>query len=604
MNGRKYQKPYAILVRTSREFKERERISSKDQLEDAERLAAERGLPISPNHVYVDENFSGKLPPKQWIQPGQKKYRPAFTRLIDAIDRGEVGGVICRKRDRLVRGLELSIKIWNFFKDKDIHLVCTHQTLPESQDGSSKFTYNVLAAADEYELDKITENIRGSKAYCKRHDMKLCGVHSVGYRNGPKSGTIEVNPEGAKIVHEVFNRYIAGETYQMITDHLTEQFPNVREQTGLGDKWHVSIIRKILEAERYIGMRRDESGKLEKSKLFSAIIDPATFHKAQELLKQRCGTMRGIGKTPHLLSGLLRCGRCGSPLRASSLFRYSVGGRHKVGSQYKCPSKHKDSRPFCMMEEEWLEWAISFFAAPFKINKISDSPESLALMIQRDQIQKNIEALKRKVASGNVNVEVFESAIDMATTELENLMRELNALPPALAAPTTPWDKMTFDERRAALQYMIREVDVHRDHAVVKFQQHTQRIDMTFPLMHRRDSKKKSYRARNALTPCPLSNRDAWAVETTGAETVDWTLYVNTGKFYYANARFIVPSGKHAKSKSLLSYRTVDGQVFRTTDGDIANKLLLDRAEHRRSLAECEAMAAQRERSTNRSSAT
>ena len=131
--------------------------------------------------------------------------------------------------------------------------------------------------------------------------MKLCSVHSVGYRNGPKPGTIEVNPEGAKIIQEVFGRYIAGDTYQAITNHLTEHYPNVREHTGLGDKWHVSIIRKILEAERYIGTRRVESGKLEKSNLFSAIIDPATFHKAQELLKQRCGTMSGVGKTPHLL---------------------------------------------------------------------------------------------------------------------------------------------------------------------------------------------------------------------------------------------------------------------------------------------------------------
>jgi hypothetical protein len=53
MKEAKNQKPYAILVRTSREFKGRERISSKDQIEDAQRLAETGGGALSGSELAV-----------------------------------------------------------------------------------------------------------------------------------------------------------------------------------------------------------------------------------------------------------------------------------------------------------------------------------------------------------------------------------------------------------------------------------------------------------------------------------------------------------------------------------------------------------------------
>lgn len=117
------------------------------------------------------------------------------------------------------------MKLYELFKQHDIRLFCTHESLPETQEGvATKFTYTILAAAAEFELAKIRENTCAAKAYAKKHDLYIGSKPVFGYKLVAK-GKVERDPVTDKIVIQVFDRFIRGETLRSIGRWMTDALP-------------------------------------------------------------------------------------------------------------------------------------------------------------------------------------------------------------------------------------------------------------------------------------------------------------------------------------------------------------------------------------------
>jgi len=105
-----------------------ESISIRQQVQDAQRLAKEKGFQLDEKHIFVDANLSGKLMPTCWGTP-RTKTRLGLSELIKAIERGELNVVLIRKRDRLARNTALSIRLYEFFRQHKVGLFCTHESI-------------------------------------------------------------------------------------------------------------------------------------------------------------------------------------------------------------------------------------------------------------------------------------------------------------------------------------------------------------------------------------------------------------------------------------------------------------------------------------------
>jgi len=169
-------------------------------------------------------------------------------------------------------------------------------------------------------------------------DGLSAGGRAYGYRRGEKTGTLEIIEAEAEIVRRIFREFIAGKKPREIAHALNRE----KVKAPRGKKWNASTINGsaqrhngILRGEIYDGrivwnrvrmVKDPETGKrvsrpnpreqwqtVEAPAL--AILDRGIFAKAQRRKEETAhepATNQKRAKT--ILSGLLRCGCCGSGL--------------------------------------------------------------------------------------------------------------------------------------------------------------------------------------------------------------------------------------------------------------------------------------------------
>ena len=124
----------------------------------------------------------------------------------------------------------------------------------------------------------------------------------------PQASTME---DLARLVADAVARVLAGiPEYQIASEWRAAGI-----KTSMGREWTVEAITGVLSQARIAGLR-EHHGEIVAEATWPAIIDRATWEHLQSLFRSR---RRGPRRspTPSLLSGLLRCWRCGATLNAS-----------------------------------------------------------------------------------------------------------------------------------------------------------------------------------------------------------------------------------------------------------------------------------------------
>ena len=92
---------------------------------------------------------------------------------------------------------------------------------------------------------------------------------------------LEINEEEAKIVRQIFKKYLKYSSIRMVSNWLNEN--NI--PTRSGTKWWDSMVAKLLSRKTYIGVVQMNGGYYKDENL--RIIDNDLFIKAQELREER-----------------------------------------------------------------------------------------------------------------------------------------------------------------------------------------------------------------------------------------------------------------------------------------------------------------------------
>ncbi len=189
-------------------------------------------------------------------------------------------------------------------------------------------------------------------------DGRQSGSAAYGYTMAPGEvrGRLEIAQAEASVVRRIFIDYLAGRSPREIAAKLNREGVSGPR----GGVWNASTIngsrrRKngILQNELYAGVnvwnrqrfvKDPDTGKrvsrpnpetewIRREIPDLAIIDKATFEAVQRRKSARAGS-QGRTSAKHLLSGLLKCGCCGSG--------YVVVGRDKRGTVLGC-SRHRET---------------------------------------------------------------------------------------------------------------------------------------------------------------------------------------------------------------------------------------------------------------------
>lgn len=161
--------------------------------------------------------------------------------------------------------------------------------------------------------------------------------------------TLVPHPRESQVVKQMFHAYVdQGEGFRRIAARLNRD--GIR--TRLGRAWTPGAVRTVLRNPAYTGLYRRLGVVVPSS--HPALIDRATFNAAQRRMTERRTSRSDQERHEYPLHGLLRCGRCGSPM---------IGERRQTQSgvavSYRC--ENATARGTCRargMRAEALEAAI------------------------------------------------------------------------------------------------------------------------------------------------------------------------------------------------------------------------------------------------------
>lgn len=282
------------------------------QLEDCRKLAESRGWPIAGE--YVDNDISAY----------SGKSRPSYERMLADIECGAVDAVIVYHQDRLTR-LPMEFEVFNAICQRVgmTHFASVTSDIELSND-DGLFTARVLAAV------AAKESARKSARTKRRILQKAeAGLPNGGFRRpfGYERDRITVVESEAEIIREIISRFLARESMTSIMEWVIDQgVPTVD-----GGTWRTVTVRQMITNPRIAGWRTLNGERIARA-VWEPIIDDETFERVMAEHERR----RSTGWRParrHLLSGMLRCGKCGVPLYSTSrgqrrIYRCMTGNDH------------------------------------------------------------------------------------------------------------------------------------------------------------------------------------------------------------------------------------------------------------------------------------
>ncbi len=132
--------------------------------------------------------------------------RPALTRLMDDIERGEIDTVVVYKVDRLSRSLLDFSRLVERFEKRHVAFVSITQHFDTST-SMGRLVLHILLSFAQFERELISERTRDKIAAAKRRGKWTGGPLVLGYRVDRLRRALEVVPEEAAVVKLVFELY-------------------------------------------------------------------------------------------------------------------------------------------------------------------------------------------------------------------------------------------------------------------------------------------------------------------------------------------------------------------------------------------------------------
>lgn len=340
----------------------------------------------------------------------------------------------------------------------------------ERNNPQGKFLLMLFASLAEFDRDQIVKKLKdGMISRVEAGKWPGGGNIPYGYKYNKVTGVLEVVPEQAEKIREIFRLYIV------------EKMSPQKIATRLGFKGE-KIVMNILRRKSLTGCI-EYKGK-EYQGLHEPIIDLDLWEDAQDEIASR-----SVHRTDsdYLLSGLLQCGECGARMRYQKWNKY---GDCKIVCYSTQKSTH-EAKPYLVKDEDCTQerfWASDIEAAVvahlFQMSYLgSKEPSSgkphfnpmeaimrelkaeknkLSRLYDFDDEDDEDDVLRDKIRASKARIKELErqltdeqkkSTIAKKVAKSKNLIRNLQE----------QWPNMTAAERQNVCQELIERIVIYKD---------------------------------------------------------------------------------------------------------------------------------------------
>jgi site-specific DNA recombinase len=377
------------------------RVSTEEQAEHGYSIDAQRETLKSYCNIYGYEVF------KEYIDRGvsgkSMKNRFELQQMLKDAEQGLFDEVLVWKINRLARKNMDLLHIVDFL---DKHNVA-FSSFSEKFDTSSamgKFALQMMGAVGELERNTIVDNVKmgmKQRASQGRHNGKV----PLGYRivKMPSSSSknrdskIEIVEEEAIIVRKIFEWYASGRGYKSLANELNHE----GYTTKAGNPFSICAVKDILTNPFFVGKirynqfenwsERRRKGRnqnpIEVDGEHEAIISQELWDKVKHVREKKSKVASRTFDGEYLLTGLIRCPKCGAAMVASRTKNKMKDGSTIIRTYYSCGNFRSKGSAVCSANSvRKLDAEKAVFG---RISKVLAKPKILQAII------KNINERKR-----------------------------------------------------------------------------------------------------------------------------------------------------------------------------------------------------------------
>lgn len=472
---------YCIYLRKSRADIEAEQHGEGETLARHEKILTELACKLRLN---VTEIY------REIVSGETIAARPVVQQLLSEVEDGIWEGVLVVEVERLARGDTMDQgQVAKSFKYNNTKIITPMKTYdPSNEFDEEYFEFGLFMSRREYKT--INRRLQRGRLASVKEGKYIASTAPYGYKkvkiNNDKGYTLEVIPEEANIVKQIFAWFVSGMGMPTICIKLDSMgiTPKVNKE------WSRSSIKDMITNPSYIGKIRWQhkketknytNGKIIKTRtkmqeymlydgIHEAIIDEATFQDAQIRLQMNKKATVSSKDFKNPLMGIMYCKKCGRLMT-----RLAPSTKNKY-STLKCPNTHCDnvSAPLDLVEQKLIEslgqWLDNFkfsWEADNEANKenkeIDILTESLRITNQKlesltMQFNKTFDLLEQ----GVYTTEVFMTRNKMIEKQIEHTKESLLELESNLKD-----EQKRIDARTTFIPKIERILDIYYNSDVI-----------------------------------------------------------------------------------------------------------------------------------------
>ncbi|MGY1719274.1 recombinase family protein [Blastococcus sp. SYSU DS0552] len=417
--------------------------SNARQREDCEKLADLRRWKV----VAVEEDVS--------ISAYGKKKRPAWERVLNMVETGEVDVVVAWHFDRMTRNMVELEELIVLADNHDVGVATVSGDIDLTTD-MGRMVARILAAVARGEVErKGARQRRANKQRAAEGKPWQSGWRAFGFE---KDGTLV--PEEAELIRESAERVLDGEPLRAIVRHWKDLgITTPRSSKGV-DGWTHNGVRKILLNPRNAGLATYHGEVIGKGTW-----EPIISEETHTLLVAKLTNPARLTRTKapsrgraaeNLLTGIARCATCGETVNA--------GSGHKGRPIYQCASYHV-STP----REEADNMVVNAFAItvatirPGGLMPIPDADTPTELWQEAERLRARLTSLSDSFARGGITIEQLETATASLNAQLSEVEQ---GIAESDAAPRPPYElrsesvhrflDLSMDRKRQVLEQLAK----------------------------------------------------------------------------------------------------------------------------------------------------
>ncbi len=333
--------------------------------------------------------------------------------LINYIENNNIQVVVVHELDRLARSMTDTLLFVDELHNRQVTFISVHDGFDTST-SQGQLQMQILAAFAEYFRKQLAEKVLGGMTD-RAQSARPMGRRPYGY--SIDSGNFKILEEEADLVLEIFETYAnRNKGLRLIAEELNER----GLRTALGNKWSHVSVRDVLDNEIYKGTfiwkdirMEDAVPPIVSKELFD------TVYRRREQKKQLGGRSQNA---TFLLSGLLRCGKCGSSIVGACRTHKYKAKRYKYYN-YRCNTMISSGKSACNSKEYRArtieEIVLKDLASLLETipNEIVDSYRIEPL--EKDNMGKEIIGIKRDLTKARNMLERAAEAFESGEYDLD-----------------------------------------------------------------------------------------------------------------------------------------------------------------------------------------